>query len=251
MDEKLILKMYEIDGLSTYQIATHFSTYANKIRRILIKHKVKLDSKSEAQKKALSSGRSKHPTEGRNRTDDEKLAISKKLADYWDDLDDTTRENRVEQARERWKNMPASKRDEIAKKAVAGIRKASKDGSAIENFVFKNIKYHAVQHVTDLIANENLEIDIYVPELSTIIEIDGPSHFKPIWGEEKFLKQVKSDTEKNGLILSGGFVIIRVRILRNSTLDRDRTLVNNINQILDQIKANFPPKGSRLIEVDL
>ena len=54
-------------------------------------------------------------------------------------------------------------------------------------------------HKKGIVPNSNLEVDIYLPEMGAAIEIDGPSHFLPIWGEEALSKTIKSDNEKNGL----------------------------------------------------
>ena len=55
MNENQIVKSYNA-GKSTYEIAKEYNTYANKIRRILIKHGVAIKSKSDAQKNALKKG---------------------------------------------------------------------------------------------------------------------------------------------------------------------------------------------------
>ena len=62
MNETDIVRLYESEGCSTYEIAERYETYPNKIRRILVKHGVKMKSKSQAQKSALANGRAKHTT---------------------------------------------------------------------------------------------------------------------------------------------------------------------------------------------
>ena len=64
MKDQKVIQLYE-EGRSTYQIAEHFDTYPNKIRRILTKKGVELKSRSQAQKNALKSGRATHPTSGK------------------------------------------------------------------------------------------------------------------------------------------------------------------------------------------
>ena len=44
--------------------------------------------------------------------------------------------------------------------------------------------------------NNRLEIDLYVTDLQTAIEVDGPSHFEPVWGEENLIKNQRSDKQK-------------------------------------------------------
>ena len=137
--EQTVISMYDDQDLSTYQIAKELKTYPNKIRRILIKHGKELKSKSEAQKVALKTGRSKHPTEGRERSHVEKLNISKSMSSYWDEMDESDREARVEDSKERWAKMDPNKRKEMQALAIEGIRRASTEGSKIENFVVKTV----------------------------------------------------------------------------------------------------------------
>src|SRR5690606_2664981 len=73
--------------------------------------------------------------------------------------------------------------------------------------------YSVVQHKTNLIANSKLEVDMYLPVLKTVIEIDGPAHFAPIWGEKSFKRHVRSDAEKIGLLTEEGYYLIRVKNL--------------------------------------
>ena len=60
-----VIRRYN-EGQSPYQIAKHYETYPNRIRRMLEKANIAMRGKSEAQKLALKSGVSNHPTEGRN-----------------------------------------------------------------------------------------------------------------------------------------------------------------------------------------
>ena len=53
--DKRVIKLYNEDNLSTYEIAKQLETYPNKIRRILVKHGCELKDKSSAQKAALKS----------------------------------------------------------------------------------------------------------------------------------------------------------------------------------------------------
>ena len=90
INEKEIVKLYTDNNKSTYDLAKMFSTYPNKIRRILVKHGVQMKTKSEAQKNALSSGKSKLPTEGKRRTKEERLKISSGLQKRWQNMDKET-----------------------------------------------------------------------------------------------------------------------------------------------------------------
>ena len=52
MNEQKVVDMYTKEKMSTYEIAKFYDTYPNKIRRILLKRHVDINSKSEAQKNA-------------------------------------------------------------------------------------------------------------------------------------------------------------------------------------------------------
>jgi very-short-patch-repair endonuclease len=252
-DQKVI-EMYNEQSKSTYEIATALNTYPNKIRRTLIKHGVELKTKSEAQKNALKNGRTDHPTAGKKRSTKERVNISEGMASHWEQMSDEQRNNRVVQAKKRWKEMGAAQRDMMSKLATEAIRKAGVEGSKLEKFIVKKLReqgYRVDFHNKSLIPTEKLEIDIYLPELKTIIEIDGPSHFLPIWGEEKLQKQIKADLHKSGLILSRGYAIIRVKALTEPNFSKKEKLASNIASILNRISDNFPPKTERFIEVDI
>lgn len=252
--ENNVVSMYNNQNKSTYEIASLFKTYPNRIRRILKKHGCQLKTHSEAQKNALQAGRCEHPTQGRERSYEEKLKISTKLCDYWENIDEDEREHHKKMAKENWANLTDSQKANISSLATQALQKASKDGSKIEQFIYRKLidfGYSVEFHKKNLIPNENLEIDLYIPRLKTIIEIDGMSHFFPIWGEEKLQKQIKADLDKNGLILSKGFVIIRVKVLKPVSLSEQHGLSLRLKTLLEGIDSDFPKRSKRYIEVDL
>jgi very-short-patch-repair endonuclease len=250
--DKKVINMYTKHNRSTYEIAKEMNTYPNKIRRTLIKHGYELKNKSAAQKAALKSGRSSHPTEGKERSNSEKIAISKSLVNYWEDMNDTEKARRVELAKSNWKKMPQEQKEKMRSKGIAAIRAAAKEGSKMEKFFEKKIMdsgYSVKMHEV-IIPAENLEIDLHIPDLNTIIEVDGPSHFLPIWGEEKLQKQVNADLRKSGALLSKGYAVIRVKSLGQESLSKREELADQVINHLNRIKKKFPPRSKRFIEVE-
>ena len=69
INENYIIKQYN-KNQSTYEIAESLGTYPNKIRRILVKNGINLRDRSSAQSLALDTGRHKHPTKGKLRTEE-------------------------------------------------------------------------------------------------------------------------------------------------------------------------------------
>ena len=76
LDETYVIKKYQ-EGLSCQQIAEQLNTYSKKVERVLKKNGVAIRDKSSAMKLAIENGRSEHPTKGKKRNQESKLAISK------------------------------------------------------------------------------------------------------------------------------------------------------------------------------
>ena len=252
--EQKIVDMYVNQNKSTYEISQNLKTYPNKIRRVLMKHGVKLKTKSQAQKNALDKGVAKIPTKGHKRSEEEKIKISSSMEKRWKNTSIKKYQEHVDKAKKRWYNMPEHERQSMTKSATKAIQKAGKEGSKLEKFIRRELSSFFIveSHKKNLIPNENLEIDIYIPKLKTIIEIDGPSHFLPIWGEEKLQKQIKADENKTGLILGKGFAIIRVKNLSDSvSLSKQHKLKERLIELLGDIKKSFPVKSKRYIELEI
>lgn len=255
MNEKEIVRLYCEENLSTYQIAKRMKTYPNKVRRTLVKAGVNLKTKSEAQKNALESGAATIPTEGRQRTEDEKLQIGKAMKKYWSEMDDVELERRREMSRVQWESMSDQEREDMRSAAHAAMREAGKNGSKFEIYLYEELQkagFNVDFHVKHIVSNEKLEMDMFIRDVNAIIEVDGPSHFLPIWGEERLQKQVKSDNHKNGLALTNGYVVIRLKTKTDSVCYSDGIMVRDrVINLLNQIKDNPPEGNERFIEIEL
>jgi very-short-patch-repair endonuclease len=240
---------------STYDIAKECKTYANRIRRLLIEYKIPLRDKSQAQSVAIQSGRHKHPTKGNKRTEAVRIKISEGVAKAWRSIDEVEKQKRVKFAQEQWTNMSEEDREQLRKLAAEAVRKAAEEGSKLEKYLLVELKrhgYNVIFHKANMLSNERLQVDLYLPELRTAIEIDGPSHFLPIWGETNLAKHLVADNTKTGLLLAAGYVLIRIKNLsKNVSKIQYRNLLTNLLQRLESIKKQFPEESCRLIEVEL
>lgn len=251
--EEQVVKLYD-QNKSTYEIADALDTYPNRVARTLKKLGRTLRSKSESQKLAIDSGRAEHPSAGKKMDSSTKIKISSAVTKRWGGLSDKDKKKFSAEAKKRWDSLSETQKQRIRDSSVRAIREASQNGSKLEKLLLKRISdygYSVEFHRKQLIPNVNLEIDLYIPSLKTIIEIDGPSHFLPLWGEEQLEKQVKADLDKNGLLLSKGFVVIRVKVLRTPTLAQTEDLFSRIRDTLDSISKKFPATSKRLIEVEI
>ena len=255
LDYQFWYNEYHEKNKSLDVLAQEYRTYPNKIRRHLIKLGVALKNKSEAQKSALAEGRHKHPTAGTTRPKETTDKIGATLATYWATAEPEKREKRSEQGKVQWDSMSDAERIELQGKAARAMRATSQDGSKLEKFLRTQLMmatdFVVEFHKTNLMLNEKLHLDLYVPELFTAIEIDGPTHFKAIWGEESFERTQSADAQKNATLTMGGYNIIRVKHIVKSVSNYYMVkILNQIVEKLNYIRDNGPfPVEERLFWV--
>tara|TARA_R100000315_G_C5225430_1_gene136606 strand:- start:370 stop:1149 length:780 start_codon:yes stop_codon:yes gene_type:complete len=254
-DKKWCNKQYWTLERSVGDIAQELGTYPNKVRRALKSHGIKLRDKGSAQAVALKKGRSSHPTKDKGHSEESKIKISESVAQNWENLSEEELESRRESARKQWANMSEEDRMKLREAAVPGIKKASQEGSKLEKYIRDKLtkeSYVIEYHKKGIVPNANLEVDIYLPELGTAIEIDGPSHFLPIWGDEALRKTIKSDNEKNGLLRYHGIMVLRVA-QKKKTLSQKamRDTWNSIKKELEVISVKMPTKSERFKEIEV
>lgn len=253
IDEKYVIEKYK-EGFSCQEIAEQLNTYAKKVERALKKNGVQIRNKSNAMKLAIKNGRSEHPTKGKKRNEESKLAISKGVEQAWKEMSPETKEELSSNAKDRWKNIDPVKKREMQEKAGRALREACLSGSKAEKFLKSKLQemgYEVVMHKKGLIEG-NFEIDLLLPELNTIIEVDGPQHFLPVFGEDKLAEIVKMDSIKNGLLIGKGFCVIRIKYLcKNMNLSVERKLWDAVSKEIEKIEISFPPKTKRFIELEI
>lgn len=247
---ELLVKEYETNNNSFRDIANNYGTYANKVRRDAIKLKIKIRDKSEAQKNALSSGKSEHPTKGKVRSEEVKEKIGMSVMNAWDNLDEATLNNRKEKARKNWESLSDDVKANILKEANAAVRQASKVGSKLEVYMLNQLLkdgYRVDFHKEQTLSNTKLQIDLFLPTLNTAIEIDGLSHFEPVWGQDTLARNQGYDNKKTGLILGKGLVLIRIKQLKDFSPSRAKVLYKELKTLLENIENNFPNTDNRHI----
>ena len=254
-DKEWCYKQYWTLERSVGDIAKELDTYPNKVRRALKSHGIKLRDKGSAQAVALKKGRSSHPTKDKGHSEEAKLKISESVAQNWENLSDEELEARRETARQQWANMSEEEKLKLRESAVPGIKRASKEGSKLEKYIQSQLTksgYVIEYHKKGVVPNANLEVDIYLPEIGTAIEIDGPSHFLPIWGQEALNKTIKSDNEKNGLLRYHGVMVLRVAQKRKTLSQKAmRDTWKAIEAELKIVSKKMPTKSERFKEIEV
>lgn len=206
--------LYVKDKLSLGEIAKRYGTYPNKVKRDLVKLGVKFRSKSDAQKLAIKTQRSHHPTRGIGHNEITKTKISNTVGEMWDNFTQEDLDYRTEIGRKHWKKKSRSKKRAFHKKALRKIHEAAKQGSKLEKFLRNKLidaGYNVEFHKKHFIMQEDLHIDIFLPDLAIAIEVDGRSHIDPIWSQEEYNRSQLADQKKNGLLRLEGIKLIRIR----------------------------------------
>lgn len=221
--KQIIEDLYTKQKLSFANIAKQYSTYANRLRRDAIRFKIKIRDKSEAQKNAIATGSHQHPTKGKTRSDDVKAKIGNSVMKSWDNLSEAELNARKAKSRDRWDSLDEDTKNDILKKANNAVRETSKTGSKLEKYLLNKLLkngYKVDFHREQTLLNTKLQIDLFLPKHNIAIEIDGPSHFEPVWGKESLDKNKKYDAKKEGLILGKGLKLIRVKQTKDFSKSR-------------------------------
>lgn len=249
IDINRIIELYD-ENKSITEIAQHFNTYTNRIRRALIKAGRKMRTASEAQKIALMSGRKEHPTKGKPRSEETKKKISEKVTGFWEDLKINNKEEfekHQKRCRDIWNKMGDDEKKQMQSLAGKAIRRASVEGSRLENIIRDALigeGYTVEFHRKNIIANEKLEVDIYIPTYKIAIEVNGPAHYFPVWGDESLQRHIDADKVKMGLLLTNGFRYIIVKAIRQTeskAIFKELTdkILAVVNEIIDTVPSNF------------
>ncbi len=248
--KQYLIEQYQNLGKSFGDIAKDIGTYANKIRRDAIKYNIEIRDKSQAQKNALNTGKTKHPTKGKQRSEDVKNKIGKGVMVSWENLTEDELNRRKQIAKENWENLSDDTKADILSSANIAVREASKTGSKLEKYILNRLlkdKYKVDFHKEHFLSNTKLQIDLFLPALNVAIEVDGPSHFEPVWGNDSLSRNQKYDNKKTGLILGKGWVLIRVMQLKDFSKAKADQLYTILLEHIIRIANKFPEKDNRII----
>lgn len=252
--EQLIQEMkkdYE-DGLSVAQIAEKYTRSESWVHRLFKKVGVKIRTRSEAQKLALELGRAKNPTKGVGHSEEAKINMSEKAANRWARMSEAERKKIQTLAKERWEKMSDADKIEMHRRAGVALRKVATEGSEIEQYLEAGLVkagYNALKHVKDFM-NGGYEIDILLKDEGIAIELDGPHHHLPIFGDKRFEQTMKFDAAKNGALIGMGLSVIRVKCLYKKLTEKiKRDTLDLIIKNVEKIRAG--EVTSKLVEIEL
>ena len=232
------INSYYIDqGLSFSEIAKICDTYSNKIRRDAKKFNIAIRSKSEAQKNAINSGKHPHPTKGKKRTQEEKQKIGSSVLKSWESMDEKKRAARKQKSQQNWNSRSDQEKKDMLNKANQAVRKSSKEGSKLEHYLLSRLIENNIKvdfHKEQILVNTKLQIDLFLPNANIAIEVDGPSHFAPVWGHDVLQRNIRYDQKKTGLILGKGYRLIRIKQSKDFTPSRAEIVFNKLQVAINQ-----------------
>lgn len=245
---KLIQERYVKKNESFREIAQDLNTYPNRILRDAKKFNIPIKSKSQAQKNALKSGKHKHPTKGRSRSETEKNKIGLGVMKNWENMSDKDLKNKKLKAKKSWEKRSNDEKNNILVKANQAIRESSKKGSKLEHFILQHLISEGFKvdfHKEQFLVNTKLQIDLFLPKMNIAIEVDGPSHFAPVWGEQSLQRNIEYDKKKTGLILGKGYKLIRVKQKKDFSKSRASVVCTKLSQAL----SNIDKVKTKVIEI--
>lgn len=244
----ILEKHYVKETKSFQDIAEMFDTYPNRIRRDAIKFNIPIRNKSDAQKNALNSGKHKHPTKGTKRDEATKDKIGLSVMNSWENMSKSELKRRSELAKQNWEKLPDHIKQNRLHEANLAVRESSRSGSKLEKYLLKALMEngHKVEfHKEQVLSNTKLQIDLYVVDLNIAIEVDGPSHFEPVWGEEVLKRNQKYDNTKTGLIIGKNMKLIRIKQEKDFSKSRASVIFERLMRAMDDVKN----KGQNYIEI--
>lgn len=243
---------YHTKNRSFDDIAKELGTYAQKVRRQVIKFGIVIKDKHTAMKAAIQSGRLSHPTAGKKRSIEELHAIAKGVAKSWKQLTKAQLDDRIKKSQDAWNRMSDEQRLTLQRLAEKGCRKASQEGSKAELFLKDELVkagYRVECHKKHIIQNKQLHLDIFLPEFSTAIEINGPSHYLPVWGEEQLQKTIRSDQKKAGLLALDDILLIRVVFMGEPSMSRCVEIGKELLETVQKIKDGSVDRSVTVIKI--
>jgi very-short-patch-repair endonuclease len=112
--------------------------------------------------------------------------------------------------------------------------------SKLEKYLETQLKllYPNLEIVTNNKQIINSELDFYFPQLKFAIELNGPTHYEPIYGQEKFEKIVQNDKQKIIKCYEKGIelLVIDVSTVSYLTNERKKYYLNLFKKYVEKLK---------------
>ena len=229
IDMTEVRRLVEVEKLSTYKIADKVGCNQSHIVRLIAKfnkanpdNPIKKRNKSEAQLNYIKQTGT-HQRQGTTHAEETKDLISDRMRDFYDSDEGEEAKARISEFRQQeW----AEKTDDERAAILTDLQQANRakmqsgEGSNFENFLAEQLSaagYMVEQRTKNWTPGQNFHVDIALPNDKIIIEVDGPTHWSPIYGDEELQKVVIKDSRKDKALIANGWNILRVQDSSGST----------------------------------
>jgi hypothetical protein len=185
-------------------------------------------TKSEAQKIATRKGSATSPMLGRSHAPEARAKMAAAAAAYWAGLGEQGRAAHAEAARKRLLGRTPESRAAMRAGAVAGCRRAVREGSNAELFLRDGLAGRG-----ERVLLKGAFGDLTLPDRKAAVFVDGPALFVPIFGAGKLAATQRLAAAARSRALANGFHVVRIRVPggRLSRLRLDRLLTLLVNQL--------------------
>lgn len=238
INEQDVRRLYYDQGLSMRKVAEELKIPLATLSRYMKKHGVESRDKGQAQKNFLKTN--DHQMKGRTHTAETKKKISHGLGEFWDSLTSEEEEAlklKIGSAwKRKWAAMSEQERKQMMEALASKAKGAQGGGSRLERYIAQELRnrgYVIEERSTHYTPGKSFEVDLALPTERIAIEVDGPTHFLPIWGADKLAEQQERDDRKDQLILSLGYSVLRIRD-NNGPLSQLR--IDKIEQAIKEIE---------------
>lgn len=240
INEEEVRRLYLEEGLSMRGVAKKIGAPLATLSRFMKKCGITARDKAQAQKNFLKDH--DHQMKGRKHSDATKKKISHSLGDFWDSLDDDEREAFRRKIGSAWQRKWAGMSEQERKLMMEGLSNKAKaaqgKGSRLERYIAEELRkrgYLVEERSIHYTAGKNFEVDLALPNELIALEVDGPTHFLPIYGDEHLEKQKQRDARKDDMINAVGYSVLRIRD-NNGALSQLR--IDKIEQAIEEIKQD-------------
>lgn len=240
INEQDVRELYLGQGLSMRKVAQTINAPLATLSRFMKKHNITARDKAQAQKNYLKDH--DHQMRGHKHTVETKKRISSSLGEFWDSLSDEGREELKRKIGAGWKRKWAGMSEQERKLMMEGLSSRAKatqgQGSRLERYIADELRqrgYVVEERSTNYTAGKSFEVDLALPVEMIAIEVDGPTHFLPVYGEERLDNQQESDARKDDMMNAAGYNVLRVRD-NNGPLSQLR--IDKIEQAIKEINED-------------
>lgn len=225
---------------STHVLADELGTYPNQVLRALRHHGLPVRTKAQAQQVALKKGRHRHPTRGRQVSRQTRERIGEGVGRAWERMSEEARAERVRLGRLQWERTPEADREELRRLATDAMRRARGEGSRLERCLAAGLREAglAVEPRTRVAGRL---VDLLLPDLRVAIQVDGPGHHLPVWGEERLARVVRDDAAATADLVAAGVAVVRVKnLVKNLSDIQARKLLTELVSVLQSGLGESP-----------